>query len=192
MPLSKPNERFHIHKRTIECFGYIRKDGLWDIEGHMRDVKSYDFEISHRGTIKTGEAIHDMWVRLTLDDHMLIHSAEAVTDLSPYNICPNIAVDYQKIAGIKIGAGWLSEVKKILGGVNGCVHLTELLAPMATTAFQTIWASNDKGREIAGLEPRIKTTNNKPPLLNTCHSYDARNSIVKELWPEYYIDKSES
>ncbi|MBO6784243.1 MAG: DUF2889 domain-containing protein, partial [Alphaproteobacteria bacterium] len=44
MPLSPPAEREHIHTRTVECAGYRRTDGLWDIEGHLTDVKTYTFE----------------------------------------------------------------------------------------------------------------------------------------------------
>ena len=39
MPLSPAAPREHIHTRTVTCRGYRRKDGLWDIEGHLVDVK---------------------------------------------------------------------------------------------------------------------------------------------------------
>lgn len=186
MPLSKASNRKPIHTRRIECFGYIREDGLWDIEGHMTDVKSYDFANSHRGDVRAGEAVHDMWIRITVDDTLMIHKAEASTDLSPYNICPDITPAYEKLAGIRIGSGWLNSVKKILGGVHGCVHLTELLGPMATTAFQTAWASNSRGREIMGLPKKEeKPSSGKPALLNTCHAYNATGPVVKEFWPDH-------
>ncbi len=38
MPLSPPAaSREHIHTRVVECRGYRRDDGLWDIEGHITD-----------------------------------------------------------------------------------------------------------------------------------------------------------
>ena len=193
MPLSKSDNRMPVHTRRVECFGYIREDGMWDIEGHMTDVKSYDFSNSHRGEIPMGEPVHDMWIRLTIDDSLMIHKAEASTDLSPYNICANITPAYEQLAGIRIGSGWLNTVKKKLGGVHGCVHLTELLGPMATTAFQTTWASNSKGREIMGLAKReAKPRTGKPPLLNTCHSYRADGPVVKEFWPDFFESKEPS
>ena len=54
MPLSSPAERAHIHTRTVECKGYRRSDGLWDIEGRLVDVKSYTFHNNERGDVPPG------------------------------------------------------------------------------------------------------------------------------------------
>ena len=67
MPLSPAAPRQHIHTRIVDCRGYRRADGLWDIEGHITDVKTYDFGNHFRGAIAAGTPVHDMWVRLTLD-----------------------------------------------------------------------------------------------------------------------------
>ena len=42
MPLSAPAAREPLHRRQIDITGYIRDDGLWDIEGHLLDTKAYD------------------------------------------------------------------------------------------------------------------------------------------------------
>ena len=49
MALSAPATRKLIHKRSVECHGYERSDGLWDIEGHITDVKTHDFINEDRG-----------------------------------------------------------------------------------------------------------------------------------------------
>ena len=49
MPLSASAERKPIHARQIDCRGYQREDGLWDIEAHLTDVKSYEIESYWRG-----------------------------------------------------------------------------------------------------------------------------------------------
>ena len=188
MPLSPPSPRKPIHTRNVECFGYIREDGLWDIEGHMTDVKSYAFTNSHRGELKPGEPVHNMWIRITVDDRLAIHNAEASTEHSPYAVCPAAADNYHKLIGLRIKSGWLNEVKERLGGTGGCTHLTELLGPMATTAFQTAWASRNKGREMVGL-PKLEDRQPKdrrPALLNTCHAYASDSPVVKENWPAFY------
>ncbi|MFQ5955759.1 MAG: DUF2889 domain-containing protein, partial [Kiloniellales bacterium] len=79
MPLSPAAAREPMHTRQIECRGYRRQDGLWDIEGHLTDEKSYAFHNQWRGEIASGEPVHDMWLRLTVDDDLLIHEAEATT-----------------------------------------------------------------------------------------------------------------
>jgi len=38
------------------------------------------------GEIKAGEPVHGMWLRITIDDHLLVHAAESWTEYSPFNI----------------------------------------------------------------------------------------------------------
>ena len=56
MALTPPAPRGPIHHRRIDCRGYWREDGLWDIEAHLTDVKSYPFANAWRGEIGPGEA----------------------------------------------------------------------------------------------------------------------------------------
>ena len=56
MPLPEAEAREPLHTRSISYQGYRREDGLWDIEAHMTDVKSYSFQNHFRGTIEVGEA----------------------------------------------------------------------------------------------------------------------------------------
>src|SRR5579859_7583727 len=138
MPLSEPAPREHLHTRQVECLGYLREDGLWDIEGHLTDRKTYSFPSDEHGEVTAGSPVHDMWLRLTLDDEMTIRAVEAVTDASPFRMCPNITPNFQRLVGLQIRPGFLPKVKQLLGGVEGCTHLVELMGPVATTAFQTI------------------------------------------------------
>src|SRR6202035_4995766 len=66
MPLSDPAPRESLHTRHVECRGFKRDDGLWDIEGHMTDVKSYVFINRWRGEIPVGTPLNEMWVRITV------------------------------------------------------------------------------------------------------------------------------
>ena len=91
MPLSASADRKPIHHRQIDCRGFRRADGLWDIDGHLVDTKAYAFSNRFRGTVIPGVPLHEMWLRLTVDDTLTIRAAEAVTDNSPYAMCPDIA-----------------------------------------------------------------------------------------------------
>jgi len=180
MPLSAPSsDRQLIHHRRIDCKGYQREDGLWDIEGYLVDVKTYDIDNFDRGTVRAGEPVHDMWLRITLDEDFLIHEAEAVTDASPYYVCPAITENFRKLKGIQIKPGWRKAVNKLLGGTSGCTHLVELLNPLATAAFQSMYLI--KAREIHSSHP-----DKKPFLLDTCHAFARNSPVVKRQWPEYY------
>ena len=189
MPLSAAVDREHIHTREIECRGYRRADGLWDIEGHLTDVKTYPFTNDERGSIEPGDPVHDMWMRLTIDSDFTIVGVEAVTDKSPYAICGAITSAFGQLVGINIARGFTREVRRRLGGVHGCTHLVEMLRPIATTAFQTIFPilMRERGIAAAHLDPTSPDKPaKKPPLLNTCHAFASDGELVRRHWPAFY------
>lgn len=187
MPLSAPAAREGLHLRDIALRGYRREDGLFDIEAHMVDTKTYAFGNLDRGTIEPGEPLHGMWARMTLDEDMLIVAFEACIEYSPYAICPGAAPSFAGLAGIRIGKGFVRQAMERVGGTKGCTHLRELLQPMATVAFQTLYAvrrkRDDTARadaDAAGAKPA------RPPLLETCHAYATTSPVVKRAWPHLY------
>ena len=187
MPLSSPAPREHIHTREIDCRGYRRADGLWDIEAHMTDVKTYAFDSEWRGTIEPGTPVHDMWLRLTLDDDLVVRAVEAVTDASPYQLCPNITPNYQRLIGLSIRPGFMPKARELLGGIQGCTHLLELLAPLATTAFQTIFPYRHRLQKDE--LPKVTEPAKRPRLLETCHAFATDSPVVKRYWPDFYTGK---
>ncbi|WP_420548582.1 DUF2889 domain-containing protein [Curvivirga sp.] len=195
MPLPEPKvKRHHIHTRKVTVNAYIREDGLWDIEGHMSDEKSYDFSTMHRGEIKTGEHLHGMYLRLTVDDKLNIHDAEAKTDFGPYNICAANNDAYKKLIGEQIKPGFTGITRQLFKGIKGCTHMTELLGPIATTAFQSVFASSRKAKEIIGQPlPEIDpdAPMKRPPHLNTCHALDIKGPVVEELYTPFYKPEGE-
>ncbi len=181
MPLSPPEPREHIHTRDITCTGYRREDGRWDIEGHLTDTKTYPFTNNERGEVPPGVPVHEMWIRLTVTDDMKIEAVEAATDFSPFAVCREVAPNFERLVGLKIGPGWRKRALAKVGGVEGCTHIVELLAPVATTAFQTIFPI--KSRE----QPKSNTPSDRPPrLLNTCHAFRSDGQKAKEFWPKFY------
>ncbi|WP_372397935.1 DUF2889 domain-containing protein [Azospirillum sp. HJ39] len=192
--LSAPAAREPIHTRRVTCQGFRRADGLWDIEGHLTDVKSYGFHTEERGQLEPGTPIHQMWMRLTVDDQLTVKAVEAVTQHSPYRACGTITPRYQQLVGLRIGPGWTRAVKDRLGGPKGCTHLVELLGPLATTAFQTIYPilareaaerAKAAGRPAAG-------DGKRPVLLNMCHIFDSSGDVVRKTWPAHYTGERDA
>jgi len=169
-----------MHTREIRCQGFSRSDGLWDIEAHLVDTKPYDMPNVDRphGKIAAGEHLHEMWIRLTVDTDLWVRAVEVTTDFGPYAVCPSITPNFQRLIGERIKAGWTQRTRELLGGVQGCTHLVELLGLLATTAFQTIYPARVK-RDAA------KNTH-KPALIDTCHAYRSDGPLVKQKWPEHY------
>ena len=89
MPLSPSEERELVHTRRLECQGYRRHDGLWDIEGSLVDTRTETMETFGRGVIPPGEHLHEMWLRMTVDSDLTVQAIEAKTVHAPYPNCPN-------------------------------------------------------------------------------------------------------
>ena len=198
MPLPPSAEREHLHRRSIEINGYRRADGWYDIEARLTDCKSYNQVNFDRGNIAAGEPVHDMWLRLTVDDHMHIHAVAAVSDSTPYHTCPAAAPNFQRLVGLRIKAGFLREANHLVGGIVGCTHLRELLQQMATTAFQTINPARVK-RELEAegvanehldgdaMDKRItEKWGSGRKIVNTCLAYDEKGPLVQRRWPHLY------
>jgi hypothetical protein len=179
MPLTPPAGRKPMHTRTIECRGYLREDGLWDIEGHLLDTKPFAISNHDRGDIPADTPLHDMWIRLTVDADLLVHEVEACTDQGPYGICGNITDSFKVLKGLRIKSGWTLKTRELLGGTRGCTHLLELLGPMATTAFQAIYP-------VRVQHETDRTLTKRPGLIGGCHAYAADGPIVKQRWPQFY------
>ena len=165
-----------IHNRQIHCQGFLREDGLWDIEATLEDRKAYDFPTLERGLLAEGDLVHQMFLRLTVNDELIIQDVEAKTLVAPFSICPEITGNFKRLIGLKIGRGWRNLVRGRLGGVDGCTHLIEMLWPMATVAVQTIYPY----RNSTG-DGRFPMT---PGLLNSCHGFGEDNEVVQRFWPE--------
>ena len=203
MPLSAPAAREKQHTRSIEINGYRRDDGLYDIEANLTDVKTFGQTNYDRGFIPEGEPIHDMWLRLTIGEGMEIVGCEAVSDLTPYRMCPTAAPNFARLVGMRIKAGFLRDANHAVGGPVGCTHLRELLQQMATTAFQTINPARvRKEMRAEGTTPplgsdvvdaRITEKMGGPPkILNTCLAYSADGPLVRRRWPHLYTGPADA
>ena len=53
--------------------------------------------------------------------------------------------------------------------------MVELLSPIATTAFQTIYSYKNKKQKGAALK-----------LINSCYSWSEKGEVIKKEYPDYY------
>jgi hypothetical protein len=124
-----------------------------------------------------------MSIRLTIDNDMKIHAAEQCTDASPYNYCQTVEHFCHNLVGQHIGAGWTKMTREKMGAGKGCTHLTELLLPMATTAFQTLVKAKYKDVTSGSEQQSAPKT---PKFINSCHALQTDGPVVKEHWPRFY------
>ena len=107
MPLPESPARTELHIRRIEMRGYRRDDGLFEIDGRVVDTKTYPVHGNgSRNDTPAGAPIHDMWVRLVVDEDLLVKDLLAVTDASPFDVCREAVAPMAKIIGERIKPGW--------------------------------------------------------------------------------------
>lgn len=177
----KPVTRERVHQRKITLDGYARSDGYMDIEGEIIDTKGYDFPNQERGVIRSGEALHHMKVKLTVDDSLTIIAAEAETVAGPYSICPSATLGFGSLVGVQIGAGWRAKVRQAIGGITGCTHITELMGPVATVAIQTHFGEQARKKRQQGMSE--EKSQDVSSLADSCigHAVDAEEALTLAL-----------
>ena len=121
--LSTPKiERELVHQRRITLNGYVRNDGLFDIEAELTDHKTYPFPSDFRGEVTPDLPVHHMILRITITKERVITAAEAITVTGPYAICPKANEVFDELVGLKISPGWRRQVQAAIGGRHGCTH----------------------------------------------------------------------
>jgi hypothetical protein len=153
-----------MHTRSVECRGYLRDDGLWEVEARLVDTKPYTQAADHyREELKPGDPVHDIRLRLAVDDRMTIHEAQATMQATPYPTCIEVEPVLTRLVGENIGKGWREVVRRRIGRVEGCTHVSELLGPAVTTLFQTM----SSGRDPNGRDTLENQQNSgKPPFFH--------------------------
>lgn len=159
---------------------YRRADGLFDIEGHITDQKPHVFTNIEGPTRQANEPIHDMWIRLVIDENFLIHDALTVSDNVPYRDCLVAGRNLHKLKGMNIASGWSRQIRERLSGTECCTHLKEMLTPLGSAAFQALVAV----RREKGMLQLDK--DGRPSLINSCFAYAEDRELVARRWPAHF------
>lgn len=170
-------EREELHHRQLDLRFFKRSDGLFEIEGRLLDRKTHPFRrVLHDRDTPPGTPLHDITVRLVIDDGLLVHDASASYAASPFHVCHEAASTLAPLKGLRIGAGWNKRVRELLSGAASCTHIRELLGPMATTAFQGLAPQ----RLARMTDPRSDEHQGK---VDSCYAYARDGEVVARLWP---------
>lgn len=181
--LPAPAPRQHVHTRQVATCGYLRDDGLWDIEGELVDTETYFYRNDDGLEREPGDPVHHMKIRLTVDDAMTVRDAATSMPGTPFPECQDAASPVRGIIGVTIGAGWRKAIDAVMGGTRGCAHLRELLAAMATVAFQTIPGYRSHQRRLRG-EP-ASTTGKPAYQMGKCLAWDFNGPVIARVAPEF-------
>lgn len=182
-PLSNHGvQRRQLHQRDFQLTGWKREDGLWDLEGRLTDRKTHDYTLGP-GVRQAGEAVHDMWIRLAIDNQFNVVAVEAHSQAVPYpGACEAIVPSYQQLVGLNLMQDFRRQVQALFGSVKGCSHLTELLMVLPAVAFQTF------ASEMT--EAALQQATIKPFPLDKCHALETTTETVRRYYPSWYRGSS--
>ena len=168
--------RRRVHARRIEIEGFLREDGLLDLDARLTDVKDQDYVIAS-GLRKAGEPIHDLFLRVTIDTQFNVVDACAVSARVPYpGGCETITPAYRQLVGLNLVKGFRKTVGEMFADVRGCSHLSELLLSLPTAAIQT----------LATFRRDTEDTDGKPFQLDRCHALETTTATVLRYYPRWY------
>lgn len=183
--MTEPVQREEIHHRRIDVRFYRRSDGLHEVEGRLVDTKHHPFRrmLAAEDT-PAGAALHDIGVKLVIDDTLTVREAHALMQTTPFGVCAGAATTLGPLEGLRIGAGWNKAVRERLGGAASCTHIVEMLMPMATTVLQGLAPGrlariNDPGNEAQ-----------RQAKVDSCYAYASQRAVVAQLWPHLHRPSS--
>lgn len=178
LPLAAPTRQLK-HRRSIDVTVHARGNGLWEVDAEIRDIKTRDAQLAG-GIRPAGEPIHDMLLRIVVDERFNIVEAGSETRAMPYpGQCDDLGDTYARLVGLNLLKGFRQEVKERLGGTSGCTHLTELTQVLPTAVVQA----------FAGdvLNTREDTASEAPPFqLDRCHALRRDGPAVAQFYPRWH------
>jgi hypothetical protein len=177
MPLPAASTRSRAHTRTVSYAGYVREDGLFDIDATLHDVKDNDYPLAS-GVRKGGASLHFLNVRITFDRALNVVAALASHDDNPYGeFCAASAPEYSKLVGLNLADHFRLKLMDRVGGTKGCTHITEMLVWLPSAAYQLL------AGERKDFDPNGAT---KPFQLDRCYALKTDRGAVKTYYPKWF------
>ena len=176
LPSAAPARQL-VHRRAIDIAVYLRDDALWEIDARLTDVKTRDTPLV-TGVRPAGEPIHDLLLRLVVDQRGSVVAAGAQSDRVPYpGECDDHGDDFDRLVGLNLLRGFRAAVDARMGGVRGCTHLTELSRNLPTALVQA----------FAGRVLDTKGTDDVRPFqLDRCRALRIDGPAVRTYYPRWY------
>ncbi|MBL0092581.1 MAG: DUF2889 domain-containing protein [Piscinibacter sp.] len=176
LPPAAP-ERQLKHRRSINVQIYARGNGLWEVDAEITDVKTRDAKLAG-GLRRAGDPIHDMLLRIVVNEQLDIVEAGSETRWMPYpGHCDDHDDAYASLVGLNLLKGFRQAVKERLGGVAGCTHITELTQVLPTAVIQAFAGEVIDTREDSA---------SRPFQIDRCHALRSDGAAVKIFYPRWY------
>ena len=153
------------------------------MEARLLDTKTFLQRDQFRGDVQPGEPVHNIRLRLAVDDSLVIREAETAMVATPFPTCVEIDGILRRLVGEQIGRGWRETVRRKIGKLETCTHPSELLGPAVTTLFQTM--SYGKTPDGGDSMDSHRDTTEPPFFINGCHSWRTDGPVVAKVFPQF-------
>lgn len=165
------------HRRQIDVQVYARGDGLWEVDATLVDTKTRDVPLG--GSVRpAGSPIHEMLLRLVVDEGLNILQSGAETRWMPYvDQCDDHGDVYARLVGLNLLRDFRRGLRERVGGVLGCTHITELAQVLPTAVIQA-FAGEVIDTRGHGDE--------KPFQIDRCHALRSDGEAVRVHYPRWY------
>ncbi len=182
-------ERELVHTRQITCRAFRLKNGWLEIEATLTDEKGQEVPFRSRPPVLPGAHMHSMSLLLTVDADFLIRDVRAATLTAPWALCGGTDAAYRKLIGLRIGPGFSQQMKKLVGDVEGCTHVTELVAQAANTYMQASWPDRIARQLAVADDPRQWPDQSAVGFVNHCHAWRQDGETLAQEYPELVAPK---
>lgn len=180
LPPAAPQRQLK-HRRSIDVAVYARGDGLWEVDARLTDTKTRDYPLAG-GIRRAGDPVHDMTLRLIVNEQLDILEAGAITESMPYpGHCDAHGDAYARLVGLNLFKNFRQSVKERLGGIEGCTHLTEMTQVLPTAVIQAF-----AGEVLDTQESGEAESDNPPFQLDRCHALRSDGEAVRLFYPRWY------
>lgn len=178
LPPAAPQRQLK-HRRQLDVQVFSRGNGFWEVDATLTDTKTRPLNLAD-GVRPAGAAIHDMLLRLVINEDLDIVQAGSQTLAMPYpGICNDHDDAYGQLVGLNLLQGFHKTLRERLGGVRGCTHITELAQVLPTAVVQAFAGEViDTRGTTEGAE--------KPFQLDRCHALASSAEAVRLHYPRWY------
>ena len=167
------------HRRQIDVQVYACGNGRWEVDATLTDTKTRVANLID-GPRPAGTPLHEMLLRLVVNEQLDIVEAGSETPWAPYTgTCSEHGDAYGRLAGLNLGTGFRQQLRERLGGVLGCTHITELAQALPTAVIQAF------AGEV--IDTRGTAEGARQPFqIDRCHALRSDGDIVRLHHPRWY------
>ena len=178
LPPAAPQRQLK-HRRQIDVQVFACGNGLWEVDAVLTDVKTRVAQLAD-GPRQPGTPIHDMLLRLVVNEQLDVIAAGSETRWMPYqDLCNEHGDVYARLVGLNLLKDFRKHLRLRVGGVLGCTHITELAQVLPTAVVQAF------AGEVIDTRGTAEGAS-QPFQIDRCHALRSSGEAVRLHYPRWY------